>query len=90
MNVERRRHNTEPEETCRKEKPAIRQSEGQLYWKLRIETISRRGSSIMLAVLGNSDKDSEVFTGLSEKKVLADLGSSNSIEYQERNQFRRA
>lgn len=81
MNIERRRHDTEPGERCRKQKPATRQTEGQLYWKLRTENLSRRESSIVLAVLGNSDKDSEVFTGLSERTVIADLGSSsNSIE----------
>lgn len=80
INVESRQHDSELGEMCKKQKPVIRQSESQLYWKLRTENISRRESSIVLAVLGISDKDLEVFIGLHERKVIADLGSSNSTE----------
>lgn len=42
------------------------------------ESISRRESSIVLTVLGNSDQDREVFTERSKMKVIVDLGKSYS------------
>ena len=82
MNVEGRQHDIEPGKMCRKQKTSNedRVKDRQLSCKPGTEDILRRESSIGLALIGNCDKDSGVFTGLSEGKVSADLGNSNSIE----------
>lgn len=89
MNVERRQHDIEPGEMCRKPKTSneVRVKDRQLSWKPWTENILRKESSMALALTGNCDKDSEVFPGLSEGKVSADLTIVIPLnDNQERNQ----